>query len=152
MTRAELAKQYFEEGFACSQAVAKAFADLTNVKEEDLEKMTLPLGGGLGRLRLTCGAVSGMSVIAGLLFSDGSNTGDNKLKVYEITRELVERFKKAHKTIICAELLESPGTLVEIGGKPEERTKEYYSKRPCSLIVYNAAKVLEDYLLEKTKI
>lgn len=152
MTRSELAKNYFEQGFACSQAVAKAFVDLTNVKEEELEKITLPLGGGLGRLRLTCGAVSGMAVIAGLLFSDGTNSPENKLNVYEITRELVNRFKIVHKTIICQELLESPGTLVEIGGKPDERTKEYYAKRPCSLIVYNAAKVLEQYLVEKGKI
>ena len=149
MTRAEKARDYFESGYACSQAVALAFIDLTNVDESSMKKLTLPLGGGLGRLRLTCGAISGMAIAAGLIIGKDENTNENKLQVYEITRELVERFKSVHRTIICEELLSNPNVLVEIGGKPEERTKEYYEKRPCSLIVYNAAKVLEDYLYEK---
>lgn len=149
MTRAEKARELFESGYACSQAVALAFQDLTNVSKDDIAKMTLPLGGGLGRLRLTCGAVTGMAVIAGAIIAKSENTPDNKLKTYEVTRELVDRFKENQKTIICAELLENPGVLVEIGGTPEERTKEYYQKRPCSLIVYNAAKVLENYLYEQ---
>ncbi len=149
MTRAEKARELFESGYACSQAVALAFQDLTNVSKEDIIKLTLPLGGGLGRLRLTCGAVSGMAVIAGAILAGSDNTTENKLKIYEVTRELVERFKENQKTIICAELLENPGLLVEIGGKPEARTKEYYEKRPCSLIVYNAAKILENYLYEE---
>jgi C_GCAxxG_C_C family probable redox protein len=148
MRRAEYAKELFESGYACSQAVALAFQDLTNVSKEDLAKLTLPLGGGLGRLRLTCGAISGMAIILGLVCAKDNNTSDEKLRVYELTRQLVERFKAEHKTIICQELLENPNTAVEIGGKPDERTKEYYKQRPCSLIVYNAAKVLEDYLVE----
>lgn len=149
MTRAEKARELFESGYACSQAVALAFIDLTNIDEVSMKKLTLPLGGGLGRLRLTCGAISGMAIAAGLILAKDVNTNENKLEMYEITRELVNRFKSVHQTIICEELLSNPNTLVEIGGKPEERTKEYYAKRPCSLIVYNAAKVLEEYLLEK---
>ena len=152
MTRAEKARELFESGFACSQAVVLAFADLTNVSESNLIKLSLPLGGGLGRLRLTCGAVSGMAVAVGLLFADDSNTIDNKMKTYEITRLLVERFKNIHKTIICQELLENPVNPVQIGGKPDERTQQYYASRPCSLIVYNAAKILEDYLEEQNMI
>ena len=149
MTRAEKARELFECGYACSQAVALAFRDLTNIDEESMKKLTLPLGGGLGRLRLTCGAISGMAIAAGLILGKNENTPENKLEMYEITRELVNRFKEVHKTIICEELLSSPNVMVEIGGKPDERTREYYEKRPCSLIVYNAAKVLETYLNEK---
>lgn len=149
MSRAEKAKELFECGYACSQAVALAFQDLTSISYDDLSKLTLPLGGGLGRLRLTCGAVSGMAVIAGAILAKSENTSENKLTTYEITRELVEKFKQQHKTIICEELLSNPGQLVEIGGKPDDRTKEYYEKRPCSLLVYNAAKILEEYLVDK---
>lgn len=149
MTRAEIARDYFEKGYACSQAVALAFRDLTNIDEESMTKLTLPLGGGLGRLRLTCGAISGMAVVAGLILGKGINSNENKIEMYEITRELVNRFKEVHHTIICEELLSRPNVMVEIGGNPDPRTKEYYEKRPCGLIVYNAAKVLEDYLKEK---
>ena len=74
MSRAERAKEYFHQGYACSQAVALAFADLTNVSEEDLAKIMLPFGGGMGRLRLTCGAVSGMAAVIGTVFADAENT------------------------------------------------------------------------------
>ena len=70
MSRAERAKELFIQGYACSQAVALAFSDLFNVNESEIAKLTLPFGGGLGRLRLTCGAVSGMAVVVGLLFAD----------------------------------------------------------------------------------
>ena len=57
MSRAEKAKEYFLQGYACSQAVALAFSDLLGMDEETIVKITLPFGGGLGRLRLTCGAI-----------------------------------------------------------------------------------------------
>ena len=68
MSRAIKAKEYFLQGYACSQAVALAFSDVIGLDEETLLKITLPFGGGLGRLRLTCGAVSGMAMVVGLLF------------------------------------------------------------------------------------
>ena len=82
MSRAERAKELFIQGYACSQAVALAFSDLFEINEEDIAKLTLPFGGGLGRLRLTCGAVSGMAAIYGLLFAGEENTSENKLATY----------------------------------------------------------------------
>ena len=149
MTRAEEARKLFKEGYACSQAVSMAFSDVVNINKEILSKISLPFGGGLGRLRLTCGAVSGMAMILGLVFTDTTNEKESKLKVYEITRELVSRFEKQNGSIICKELLEGSNLKVEVAGKPEERTNEYYQKRPCDELVYNAAKILEDYLKEK---
>ena len=67
----------------------------------------------------------------------------------EITRELVSKFEKQNGSIICKELLEGSNLKVEVAGKPEERTNEYYKKRPCDELVYDAAKILEDYLKEK---
>ena len=152
MSRAERAKEYFEKGYACSQAVALAFCDVVNVNEETIGKLTLPFGGGFGRLRLVCGAVSGMTVICGLLFAENEISTENKKQVYEIERELCERFERANGSLICAELLDGAAIKPEIGGQAEERTKEYYKKRPCSEIVYEAARILEEYLKEKGKL
>lgn len=149
MTRAEEARKLFKEGYACSQAVSMAFSDVVNINKEILSKISLPFGGGLGRLRLTCGAVSGMAMILGLVFTDPANEKDSELKVYEITRELVSKFEKQNGSIICKELLEGSNLKVEVAGKPEERTNEYYQKRPCDELVYDAAKILEEYLKEK---
>lgn len=148
MNRAEKAEQYFYEGYACSQAVALAFVDLTSVSFDDMSKLSLPLGGGLARLRTTCGAITGMALIVGLLFSDSAPGEENKLAIYERVRILTDRFVAERKTINCKELLEAAMLEVEVGGKPEARTNEYYKKRPCGAIVYLAAKILEDYLKE----
>jgi C_GCAxxG_C_C family probable redox protein len=148
--RAEAAKEFFEKGYACSQAVAMAFADIVKVDEELLAKITLPFGGGFGRQRLICGAVSGMTAIVGLAYS--SADAKNKIEVYEIERELCSRFEKEMGSLICADLLSGADLKVSVGGKPEERTEEYYKKRPCAEIVYLSAKILEEYLEEsKTK-
>ena len=84
MSRAERAKEYFQQGYACSQAVALAFSDLMNVGEEEIAKIMLPFGGGLGRLRLTCGAVSGMAAVVGSVLSEKENTPENKKRIYAV--------------------------------------------------------------------
>lgn len=149
MTRAEKAQKYFLEGYTCSQAVALAFVDLTNLTKKDISKVSLPLGGGLGRLRLTCGAVTGMTLIIGLLFSEDEVSEKNKLNVYERVREVTNRFVEKEKTLSCKELLELASLEAEVGGTPEARTSEYYHKRPCGKIVFLAADILENYLREE---
>ena len=149
MSRAETAKELFQQGYACSQAVALAFADLTEIKKSEISKMSLPFGGGLGRLRLTCGAVSGMALIAGLLLAKEENTQENKLNTYAITRELCEKFIAENGSLICRDLLEGANLQVAVGGQAEKRTEEYYKKRPCADIVYSAAEILENYLISK---
>ncbi len=147
MSRAERAKAYFLEGYACSQAVALAFADVCGVDEQIIKKMMLPFGGGLGRLRLTCGAVSGMAAVVGMVFADGENSPENKKKVYAIVQELCGKFKAECGSLICLELLAGMKLPVEVGGAAEERTKEYYKKRACGDMVAFAAQILEEYLL-----
>lgn len=149
MTRAERARQMFLEGYNCSQAVALSFVDLTNINELDMKKLTLPLGGGLGRLRLTCGAISSMAVIVGLIFSSDEQTSENKLNVYKIVQHLSNKFIEEKSTLLCEKLLKDAALQVEVGGAPEERNSEYYKKRPCAEIVYLATKILEDYLIEQ---
>ena len=149
MSRAERAKDLFKQGYACSQAVALAFCDLTKVCKEEMIRLTLPFGGGLGRLRLTCGAVSGMAVIVGLIFADSENSPENKIQTYAITRELCEKFQNENGSLICADLLTGANVQVTVGGDAEKRTEAYYKKRPCADIVYSAAEILENYLKEK---
>lgn len=149
MTRAEKARQYFIEGYTCSQAVVMAFIDLINLSEEQAIKVSLPLGGGLGRLRLTCGALTGASLVVGMIFGKNEISEENKMDVYEKVREISKRFVEKEKTLNCKELLELASLEVETGGTPEKRTEEYYKKRPCAKIVYSAAEILENYLKEE---
>lgn len=149
MSRAERAKAYFMQGYNCSQAVALAFADIAGVDEETLSKATLPFGGGLGRLRLTCGAVSGMATAIGLIFAKAENTPENKRDIYAITQELCAKFQAANGSLICAELLTGAHVQATVGGEADARTAEYYKKRPCAELVYIAADILETYLREK---
>ena len=149
MDRKEYAKQLFYEGYACSQAIVMAFSDLLDVDQEQLKKLSLPFGGGIGRLRLTCGAFSGMIMVTSLLFSNYEDVEENKIKTYEIVQELAKRFEEVHTTLSCEKILELAQIDIQIGGSPEARTDEYYKKRPCGKVVYQAAKILEDYLIEK---
>ena len=80
MSRAERAKEYFLQGYACSQAVVLAFSDIVGLNESDISKIMLPFGGGVGRLRMTCGAVSGMAAVVGMMCADAENTPQNKQK------------------------------------------------------------------------
>lgn len=149
MDRKELAEKYFNDGYTCSQAVVLAFKDLLDVDGDKLLRMVLPLGGGLGRLRLTCGALSSMAVVVGYLFADSEKSSKTKGDVYAMVQELSRRFIAENGSLNCAELLEKYGVLVEKSATPEARTSDYYKARPCGKIVYNAAKVLEEFLIEK---
>jgi hypothetical protein len=89
-----------------------------------------------------------MTAIAGLIFAN--QNANNKMEVYEIERELCARFEKEMGSLICAELLAEAKVTPTVGGSPEERTENYYKKRPCGEIVALTAKILEDYLIEKS--
>lgn len=149
MTRAEQAREYFKQGYACSQAVAMAFADVTGVDMDTVQKMMLPFGGGLGRLRLTCGAVSGMAAAYGMIACKTENTPENKKNAYADVQKMCAKFSGENGSLICADLLSGNNLQVTVGGAAEPRTNEYYKKRPCAELVYHAAQILEDEL--KTK-
>ena len=145
MSRADIAKENFLKGYTCAQAVLLAFSDLTHADEETAKKISLPFGGGTGRLRLTCGSV----MVLGLLFSDTKTDPENKREVYAAVQELAARFKAENGSLICGELLTGAHLKADTAAVPEARTAEYYKKRPCPELVYSAAKILEEYLEEK---
>ena len=149
MKRAEQAREYFKQGYACSQAVAMAFAEDAGMDMATLQKMMLPFGGGLGRLRLTCGAVSGMAAAYGMLVCKAENTPENKKDTYADVQRLCAKFTAENGSLICADLLSGQNLSVSVGGAPEARTSEYYKKRPCAELVYHAAQILEDELKAK---
>ncbi len=149
MSRVEKAKEYFLQGYACSQAVAMVFADVVGMDEETLAKITLPFGGGVGRMRLTCGTISGMATVVGLVFAEGEHSAENKKRVYSIMQELGATFKAEFGSLVCGELLAGMKLPVEVGGEAEPRTKEYYKKRSCADMVAFATQILEEYLKEK---
>ena len=152
MSRAEKAKEYFLQGYACSQAVALAFQDVMGVDENTICKLMLPFGGGLGRLRLTCGAVSGMAAVIGAVFAEAENSPENKKRTYAIVQELCGKFKEENGSLICGELLSGMKLPVEVGGAAEARTQEYYKKRSCAELVACATSILEEYLKENGKL
>ncbi len=147
MTRREMAVANFMKGYNCTQSVVLAFADMLPVNESDILKMASSFGGGMGRLREVCGAVSGMFIVIGLLYGyDGPETGPVKAEHYKRVQELAHRFEEKHGSIVCRELL---GLSVKREAPtPEARTKEYYKKRPCPEIIGDAAQILEEYIKE----
>ena len=76
LSRGERAKQLFSEGYNCCQAVVGAFADCVDMEFDALMKLASSMGGGMGRLREVCGAVTGVFLVAGLLrgYSDPKST------------------------------------------------------------------------------
>ena len=149
MSRAEKAKEYFKSGYTCSQAVVLAFSDLFESEKERLVKAALPFGGGIGRLRMTCGAVSGLVLCYGAVCGSDDTDAAKKSVAYAEIRSLVERFQAETGSVICADLLSGKNLVAQVGGTPEARTDEYYKKRPCADLVYLAADILEGFFKEK---
>ncbi|BAK48098.1 hypothetical protein CXIVA_21310 [Clostridium sp. SY8519] len=143
--RAEAAGRYFTEGYNCSQSVLLAFADLLPVEPGLLTRMASSFGGGMGRLREVCGAVSGMFLAAGMLYGyEGPETGAPKAEHYRRIQELAAAFEAENGSIVCRELLNlrCRRDLPE----PEARTEEYYRGRPCRELVKSAAGILGAYI------
>jgi C_GCAxxG_C_C family probable redox protein len=141
MDKTIIAENLFTSGLNCAQAVVLAFKEEMGLDEDKLKKLSIAFGGGLGRQRLTCGAVSGMSMVLGTLLSDGVD----KLSIYSIIQSACKEFKEQTGSIICAELLDGV-TAKDTSPTPEERTTAYYKKRPCVELVKIATEITEKYL------
>ena len=151
MTRKELAMSYFEEGYNCSQSVLLAFQNCTDIDAEYLAKIASSFGGGIGRMREVCGAVSGMCMACGLIsgYSDPKAQA-GKSEHYARIRALADEFKARNGSIICRELLGLEKK--EESSEPMPRTPEFYHKRPCKELVGMAAEILESSLKEKAEV
>ena len=147
MDHAERARALFRLGYNCAQSVFCAFCEDMGMDVGTAARLSSSFGGGMGRLREVCGAVSGAELALGFLrgYSDPGNP-EQKSAHYRRVRDLAERFREANGTIICRELLKDVKTTP--GGEPEKRTPEYYASRPCLRLVGEAAAILEQMLAE----
>jgi len=151
MTHAEKARDLFLEGYSCSQAVFIAYCDLTGIDEKTAALIASSFGGGMGRMREVCGAVSGMFMAVGILYGyDDPSATSEKTAHYARIQELARRFKERNTSIICRDILGK--IAVDKSFIPQERNEKYYSTRPCAKMVYDAAEILEQYIAEQEKI
>ena len=152
MDHRELAAELFLSDCNCAQAVLEAFSDVTGLEKSFAAKLASSFGGGMGRLRLTCGTVSGAVMVLGTVFSKEEINPENKKEVYAAVQEFSGRFKAENGSVVCGELLTGAHLKADTASVPEARSAEYYRKRPCPELVYSAAKILEEYLEERGKL
>ena len=138
------AAELFLHGSNCSQAIVVAFSDVTGLEPELAARLSSSFGGGMGRMREVCGAVSGMLMVAGLLYGyTGPGEKDcNKKAHYQLVQELAGKFREEVGSIVCREILKNPPS----DPNPTPRTAEYYKTRPCTRMVMTAARILDDYI------
>ena len=144
----EKAEELFNSGYNCAQAVLCAFSDVTGLPLSDSLKISSSFGGGMGRLREVCGAVSAMFMIVGIRYGY-TDMADKSAKDnhYKLIQEMADKFKEKTGSIICREILNNPaGADSHVSS---DRTEEYYAKRPCARCVYLAAKIVEDTIRMK---
>lgn len=140
---------FFKQGYNCSQSVTLAFADWYGVPEGLMARISASFGGGIGRMRETCGTASGMFMLAGL--EEASEKADKEVKArnYAVVQDLAARFKEETGSLICRDLLKGYVKNVSTVPVPDERTDEYYRKRPCVKMVELAIRIYMAYLQKK---
>ncbi len=146
--RVAQARTNFTSGYNCSQSVAMAFADIIELDERTIATISASFGGGMGRLREVCGAVSGMSIVAGFL-APAFDPADRAAKSanYTLVQQFAEAFRAENGSIVCRDLLGL--TVQKQEPTPEARTPEYYKKRPCAELVAMSARIVAEYIAAK---
>ena len=148
--RVNRAVDNFMAGYGCCQAVVAAFADLYGVDDTLAKRLAAGFGGGVGRMRMMCGAVSGIVILVGLDCgqTEGSDR-EGKSACYKVVQELLNRWKEENGSLICAELLGLKGyEKANTSYIASPRTAEYYKTRPCAAKVESAARIFAEYLKE----
>ena len=140
------AGELFLGGCNCAQAVFLAFTDVTGMDRKVAAKLSSPFGGGMGRMREVCGAVSGMLMVLGVLYGYDETPGNDprKKQLYQDVQALAGKFREECGSIICREILKNPPS----DPNPTPRTAEFYAKRPCARMVMTAARLLDEFITE----
>ena len=145
MNHVERAVDLFVEGYNCAQAVAAAFGDLTGLDEKTAAKMASCFGGGMGRMREVCGAVSGMLMVAGILYGyDDPKATKEKRELYAQVQAMAGQFREELGSIVCRDLLKNPPS----DPTPTPRTEQFYKDRPCARMVATAARIMDEFIQE----
>ena len=144
MDHGTYAAELFTGGYNCAQAVAMAFSDVTGIPAQQSAKLVSSFGGGMGRLREVCGAVSGMFFVAGVLYGYDRPNPEAQMQHYALVQELAAKFKEQAGSIVCREILKNPPS----DPAPTPRTEEFYKVRPCARMCYLAGMILDEYIAE----
>ena len=145
--RVQRAVDNFMQGYGCCQSVVAAFADLYNLDDSMAKRIAAGFGGGVGRMRMMCGAVSGIVILTGLHCgqTDGADR-EGKSMCYKVVQELLNKSKAQNGSLICAELLGLKGyEKAHSSYVASPRTAEYYKPRPCAAKVESAARLFAEY-------
>lgn len=145
--RSRKAREFFRDGYNCCQSVLLAFQDVIGLPQEEIARISSGFGGGMGRLREVCGAVSGMVFMAGVISpADHPENADERRANYALVQEFAENFRKQNGSIVCRDLLglraghkESPA--------PSTRSEQWYTDRPCERLVGCAARIVAEKLM-----
>lgn len=146
--RVEKGVALFKQGYNCSQAVTLAFADWYEVPEGLMARMSASFGGGIGRMRETCGTASGIFMLAGLEIATEHPDQEVKAQNYKAVQQLAAMFKEQTGSLICRELLKGYVKNISSEPTPEARTDEYYKKRPCVKMVELAIRTYMKWLYD----
>ena len=131
------------KGYNCAQAVVVAFSDVTGLEESFSAKLSSSFGGGMGRMREVCGAVSGMLMVLSILYGyDTPGDDESKKRLYTEVQALAGKFREEVGAIVCREILKNPPS----DPNPTPRTAEFYAKRPCARMVVTAGKLLDEFI------
>ena len=142
------AAELFLSGYNCAQAVAVAFREELGLTEQQAARMVSAFGGGMGRMREVCGAVSGMLFVLGSLYGYDTPGDDvRKKELYSRVQALAAGFRAENGSIISREILKNPPT----DPTPSPRTAEYYAQRPCARMVLTAARLMEQFMEENPR-
>ena len=149
--RVARAVENFMAGYGCCQSVVAAFADLYGLDDTLAKKIAAGFGGGIGRMRMMCGAVSGIVMLVGLHCgqTEGSDR-EGKSACYKVVQELLEQSRQQNGSLICAEILGLKGyEKATCSYIASPRTAEYYKTRPCAAKVESAARIFSDFLRQQ---
>lgn len=153
-SRIACAVDNFMQGYGCCQAVVAAYADLYGMDDQMAKRVSAGFGGGVGRLRMMCGAVSALVILAGL--DCGQTEGadrEGKSACYKVVQQLLARFKEQNSSVVCADLLGLNGKeRAHSSYVASERTAEYYKTRPCAAKVECAARIFAEYFDSKNQL
>ena len=145
MDHGQRAAELFVGSYNCAQSVVVAFCDVTGLGPDFAARLASSFGGGMGRMREVCGAVSGMLMVAGLLYGYETPGDDTAKKAhYTLVQELAGEFREQIGSIVCRDILKNPPS----DPNPTPRTEQFYRTRPCARMVATAARILEEYIAE----
>ena len=130
LDRIKLADELHKKGYNCAQAVVCNYCDLFGIDNKTAFIMSEGFGAGMGSMKNTCGAISGLVMLLGLLNSSGTEEKLTKAETYKIVKELTTKFKEKNGSCICEEIK-------GLTGKPMLRT--------CSGCIEDACKIFEEY-------